>query len=226
MKTRTLKFLFTAAMAMTLASCGGETKLEKTYITFITVGEKAAVFEKNYDGQKATFSLESVKTNSDAQLALKWYSFSTGEDGQETKTALEDGPIDAGRYLIEISAAETKKFTARTVESEFQIKAAALPESWVTKAADFPEKLGFTKSGSGRNVRRTADADQVAALKTKITVKDDQNKTWVLDTDYSITVTVSSDTVARVAVNSLTNKNYTNYSFQMTAEEIVPDPGE
>ena len=76
MKTRTLKFLFTAAMAMTLASCGGEAKLEKTYITFITVGEKAAVFEKEYDGEKANFPLDSCKTNSDGQLALKWYSIS------------------------------------------------------------------------------------------------------------------------------------------------------
>lgn len=218
MKTRTLKFLFTAAMAMTLASCGGEAKLEKTYITFITVGEKAAVFEKEYDGEKANFSLDSCKTNSDGQLVLKWYSISTNEQNEEVKTALEDAPINAGKYMIEVSVETTKKFEARTVHEYFEIKKAAIPESWVTKAADFPAKILYTESGSGRRVTRTATPESVQAVKDNVVVKKGET-TWVLDEDYSVAVAVANATSANITIKALKEVNYSSIVLHAEAEK-------
>jgi len=208
--TRTLRFLFSAAMAMTLVSCGGQAQLEKAYITFVTTGENAAVFEKVYDGSAATFDLNGVKTNSDGQLSLEWYTFETGEEGEQVEKKLETGPINAGTYQIVISVPKTNKFEARSVKHSFEITKAALPQSYVTMSESFPEVIYYTQTGSGSRVTRTATADSVAAVKAAITVKD-ATSTWTADTDYTVAVSVTSATAARVTITAAGEKG-TNYS--------------
>jgi len=218
--TRTLSILLSLATMMTLASCGGEAQLEKAYISFVTAGDNPAVFEKTYDGKAAEFALSGVKTNSDGQLSLDWYTFETGEDGEEVEKKLEAAPVNVGEYQIVISVPETKKYTARTVKHDYVITKAELPESWVTRGDAFPTVIHYTESGSGSRVRRTAVTDDVNAAKENIIIKrNGEGEALVLGTDYNVTVTVASATAANVQVQMLTEQNYSGVTFTVTAEK-------
>ncbi|MBP5693915.1 MAG: hypothetical protein J6X03_00445 [Bacilli bacterium] len=211
-----IRGLLAITTAMTLAACGGGTK-KKAYVSFMIYGENAAVFEKVYDGQPATFSVDSINTNSDGTLTLKWAQEVRDESGQTVVNTLENAPVEAGTYQIHVSIGETSGYSAASTYHDFTISKAPIPQTWINFAADFPEVIHFTKTGSGRNVRRNAIASEVEAVKSKISVNDGQNA-WTQDTDYTINVSIPNDTTANVVINSLRNQNYSNYTYQMTAE--------
>lgn len=209
--------LLTVASAMTLVSCGGSSAKEKAFVSFLIYGDNAAVFTKTYDGQPAEMPMESINTNSDGEVKITWEQEVENEEHETVVQELESAPVNAGTYLIKVSVAETAKYAAALTSHDYTIAKAPLPESFVTFAADFPESVHFTKTGSGRNVRRTAVEADVAAIKEKITVNDGSSA-WVIDTDYTVTVNVSSDTAASVVINSLKNPNYSSLSHAMVAE--------
>ena len=214
--TRTLGILLSLTTMMTLASCGGETKLEKAYITFATSGDHVISFTKAYDGQAPEIDLEGVKTNSDAELHFSWGQKVEKEDGSTEEVALNGAPINAGSYILYFSVDKTSKFEARTVKKDYEITKVAFPASEfeITFAEDFPTEIHFTQTGSGRNAVRTAVEAEVTALKSKVTVKKG-TATWKLGDDYDITVQVSSATNANCQIST---QNYNNTTIKtMTA---------
>ncbi len=218
--TRTLSILLSLATMMTLASCGGEAQLEKAYITFVTAGDSPAVFEKAYDGKAAEFDLKGVKTNSDGQLSLEWYAFETNEAGEEVEKKLEAGPVNAGSYQIVVSVPETKKFAARTVKHDYTITKVELPESWYSKGAEFPTVIHYTESGSGSRVSRNAVAADVNLAKENIIIKrNGEGEALELGTDYNVSVSIASATVATVQVTMLLEQNYSGVKFTVAAEK-------
>ena len=216
---RILGILFSAAMTMTLVSCGGDAKLEKAYISFVTAGENIAVFEKVYDGKAAEFDLKGVKTNSDGELSLTWYAFETVKEGEEEKQVekkLDAAPVDGGSYQIAVSVPKTKKFDERTVKHDFTITKAPLPETAVTRKSEFPSVIHYTETGSGSRITRRAVEADVTLAKANVEVKMG-NKTLVADTDYSVTVSIADATKANVAINLINNSNYSGLTFQVDA---------
>ncbi len=214
--TRTLGVLLSLTTMMTLASCGGDAKLEKAYITLATSGDHVISFTKTYDGQAPEIDLQGIKTNSDADLHVSWGQKVEKEDGSSEEVALNEAPINAGVYILYFSVEKTSKFEARTIKKDYEITKATFPASEfeITFAEDFPTEIHFTQSGSGRNVVRTAVAAEVTALKSKVTVKKG-TATWKLGDDYDIAVAVSSATAANVQI---VTQNYNNANIKaMTA---------
>ena len=204
--------LVAATAAMTLVSCGGGSGTkERAYVNFVMYGENVPVFEKQYDGQPAAISAESVRTNSDGQVVFTWQS-----KGAEGNTNLEAAPSLPGDYYIEVSVAETAKFTAAKTGHDYKITKATMPETWITKAADFPEVLHFTKSGSGNSTQRTPNAEEVALIKEKISVNDG-SKAWVQGTDYDVVVSIASGrndpANGTIAINPIDNPLYSGRSL-------------
>ena len=217
--TRILTILLSAATMMTLASCGGEAKLEKAYISFVTTGDDAAVFEKVYDGKAAEFDLKGVKTNSDGQLSVTWYAFETVEE-KEVEKKLDAAPVNVGKYQIVVSTPKTSKFEERTVKHDYEITKAEMPESWLIKGADFPTVIHYTESGSGSRIQRKTIATEVQTVKANITIKKSADAAaLVLGTDYKVNVSITSATEASVQIQLVTEANYSGYTLKVKAEK-------